>query len=809
MKKYIITSFALIFILFGIGSAVTIYHLLNTTANLRYLINLHEIEDIRQALSFSLQKIQSYTFSTQPYFAKHLDEIIDNANMVNQTVARCHGCHHGPEIEAELNEVETLIQEYQEQLSYLITASAEGERRRNQQLRVMDQSTVLLNQVQGMVSRAANTLNLKTSLAMHKIDESYKILAATLLLSFLAALIVARFLASRIKKPIDALRTATTKIAAGELGYHTDFKGYEEFNELINTFNSMTASLAAKEDAIKTTMQKLNKLSLMTLPLHAANDSNIIFNHLRSSMNALIAVEQIGILMPEEDNDGFMLHLFDTGSDNIAGDSTQLTRAEVLHVYQEAGGQPLLRIGSQDDTVWPFAEKPHGIKPEQLLLVWMLSKNHITGALIAINKKDAEFSGEDSGILGILANNLSVALENIRLIKDAQLHMQELKQTQRQLVEAEKLTALGTLAGGVAHDFNNILCGMIGYVALLKKNHDSEDKDFKMLDTIEKAGFRAARLTKQLLTFSRQEALDHRPIEVNRHIENVAKLLGNTISKLISIKLELGESLPPVLSDPAHLEHVIMNLSVNARDAMPNGGQILIRSEQVTVDRKFCEEHQEAKPGDYIRIMVSDQGEGIDREILPRIFEPFFTTKEFGKGTGLGLAMVYGIVKSHKGFIIVSSSPGQGTSFSLYLPLAPLIQDENVQPETSDQMLRANILIVDDEELVAFMLAEHLQNLGCRTFNASNGEEALDVLEKHKHEIDIAILDLNMPVMGGKSAYERMIALKPDLKVLVASGYTINGSVEEILAKGAHGFIQKPYSLDDIAAKIRQVLAES
>ena len=809
MKKFIITSFALILILFGIGSAVTIYHLLNTTANLRNLISLHEIEDIRQKLSFTLQKIQSYTFASPSYFAQHLDEIVANANAVNQSMERCHGCHHGTEIEAELNGVETLIHEYQEQLSYLITADTEGERRRNQQLRVMDQSNVILNQVQGMVSRAANTLNLKTSLAMRKIDESYKILAATLLLSFLAALFVVQFLASRIKKPIDELRTAAAKIAEGEMQYQADFKGHEEFKELITTFNTMTATLAEKENAIRSSMQKLNELSLITLPLHAAHDMNTIYSTLRSGMNALIAVERFGILVVEDDADALMLQLFDTADAETAGQSLQLTRGDILKVFGETGGQPLLLHGSRDEKVWPFAEKLQVIKPEQLLLVWMLSENEIRGALIGINKQDGDFSEEDSRILGILANNISVALENIRLIKDAQLNLQELKQTQRQLVEAEKLTALGTLAGGVAHDFNNILCGMIGYVALLKKNHEPADRDFKMLDTIEKAGFRAAKLTKQLLTFSRQESLDYRPIEVNPHIENVTKLLEKTISKLISIKLELGDALPPVLSDPAHLEHVIMNLSVNARDAMPNGGQIVIRSEQIAVDRKFCEEHQEAKPGDYIRITVSDQGDGIDREILPRIFEPFFTTKEFGKGTGLGLAMVYGIIKSHKGFIIVSSSPGKGTAFSLYLPVVHMLQDEEIQPETSELLLRANILIVDDEELVAYMLAEHLQNLGCRTFNASNGEEALDVLAKHKNELDVAILDLNMPVMGGKTAYEKMIELKPDLKVLVASGYTRNSSVEEILAQGARGFIQKPYSLDSIASKIRQLMTES
>ena len=437
----------------------------------------------------------------------------------------------------------------------------------------------------------------------------------------------------------------------------------------------------------------------------------------------------------------------------------------------------------------------------------MLIENNVNGALIAINKKDEDFSKEDSRILVILANNTSVALENIMLLKETQQHMLELKKMQRQLIEAEKLTALGTLAGGVAHDFNNILCGMIGYVALLKRNYDSEHKDYKMLDTIEKAGFRAANLTKQLLTFSRQEAMDHRPIDVNKHIDNVAELLKNTISKLISIKLELAGSLPPVLSDPAQLEQIIMNLSVNARDAMPEGGEILIKSDRANIDNEFCALHPEAKPGDFIRITVSDQGEGIDRKILPRIFEPFFTTKEFGKGSGLGLAMVYGIVKSHKGFIMVSSTPGEGTVFSVYLPVANVFMEEDIKPVVNEkQTLQASILIVDDEEIVASMLAEHLQSIGCHTFLAANGEEAIDILKKYSEVIDAAILDINMPVMDGKSAFEQMIQVKPELKVLVASGYTLKGSAEEILANGAHGFIQKPYSLENIAAKIAQAL---
>ena len=805
MKKYIIISFALIFIFAGIGSGVSLYHLLSTTANLRNLISLHEIEDVRQALSFNFQKIQSYTFSSQAYLTENIDEIINNAKEVNQTLVRCNECHHKPEIEAELKGVEAMVQDYQEQLSYLITTVTEGELRREQQGIVADQSNLILSKVQDMVNRAASTLNIETSNAMNKIEESYIILGLTLIFTFLAAQLVAHFLTSRITKPVDKLLNAANRITQGELGYQIDYKGPGEFQALISTFNTMSDSLSRQEDKIRNTMKKLHQLSHMTLPLHTALNTSIIISYLHKTMNDLIAAEYVGIMLPEENNEQYVLHLFATSVKNNESRRFTFSQNEIKGVFDDHNGEPLLDNSMQSEN-WPFAEKPEGVEFNNLLLTWMRIENNVTGALITINKNQGGFSEEDSEIVGILANNMNVALDNIGLFNNLQQQMVEQKKTQRQLLEAEKLTALGALASGIAHDFNNILCGMIGYVSLLKRNHNPEDKDFKMLDTIENAGFRAANLTKQLLTFSRQEALDHRPIEMNPHIENIAKLFEKTISKLITFRLELKESLPLVLSNPAQLEQIVMNLCVNARDAMPNGGEILVQSKQVHVDQTFCGQHSEAKPGDYIKLTVTDQGEGIDQDILPKIFDPFFTTKDFGKGTGLGLAMVYGIVKSHKGFIIVASSADKGTTFSVYLPLAGFIEDEEIRPAVSDEMMRAGILIVDDEELVASMLAEHLQNHGCHTFHAGNGEEAIDILHLHKDEIDVVILDLNMPVMDGKTAYGKMIELKPDIKVLVASAYNMNNSVDDILTKGANGFIQKPYRIDNIIVKIRQVM---
>ncbi len=426
MKKYIIISYAFIFLLFGLGSGVTIYHLLNTTSNLRQLINLHEIEDIRQELSFRLQKIQSYTFSSPSYFASNLDEIIDFADMVDQTVQKCQECHHEPEVDVELNGTVTLIQEYQEQLSYLITTVTESNRRREHQLKVLDLSNVILNQVQSMVRRAANTLNNKTSKAMRKIDESYIILGITLFLTLIVALLVTQYLASRITRPVAELLRATNKITHGELGYQAECRGGGEFEALTATFNNMSASLARQEDKIQNTMNRLNQLNLVTLPLHSAFDMSIVFNYLRSSMNTLIAAKHVGIMLPDENEEQYTLHLFDSGTDSNESNQIIFDKAEITKVHGELNSQSLMDNSAQD-TSWPFAEKPAGINFNNLLLVWLPMQDYVKGALLAINKNEGDFTEEDLRIIGILANNTSVALENIRLFKDLQQQMMELK----------------------------------------------------------------------------------------------------------------------------------------------------------------------------------------------------------------------------------------------------------------------------------------------------------------------------------------------------------------------------------------------
>jgi signal transduction histidine kinase len=812
MKKFIITAFALIFSLFAIGSGIAVHNLLTITTDLRSLIDLHEIEDIRQELGFSIQRIQTYTYASATDFSKNLDEIIDHASVIDKTLERCHDCHHVPTVQQELEDTESLISEYQEKLSYLITfVSSRGERRQEKQDEISFLGDIILTKVQGMVHRAGTTIASRTNKAMQDIDRSYMILGATLLCTFLAAFFVARSLTRHITGPIDELLTATHKIADGELGYTTDYRAGSEFGMLINTFNDMSLSLANKEKKIQSNLTRLNKLNKVTLPLHAAKDIAAILNYMWTSIAEVVGVKNTGFMLLADSHEEFTLEISSSATVPPRATSVRIMREDVLQVFNAHKGRPIMHNNGSNPDDWPFPVTLPYITIKNYVIIWLVNNNELIGALFALNKTKGDFLEEDQNILGILANNISVALENIRLYNDLQYQMEELKNTQRQLIEAEKLTALGTLAGGIAHDFNNILCGMIGYLAILKKNRLPGEQEYEILNTIEQAGFRAASLIKQLLTFARQEMFELQPVDINENINNVVTLVKNTVSKLITISLKLDASLPGILGDPAQLEQVIMNLCVNARDAMPDGGNLLIESEEVHLDENFCQQHSDATPGHFIKVTVSDSGTGIDANVLSRIFEPFFTTKEFGKGTGLGLSMVYGIVRSHNGFCTIKSKEGEGTDFSFYLPIPPeRLNIEKIPLEDAKQITQtkgASLLIVDDEVTIVSMLTIHLQDLGYTVYHAENGQQALDVLAEHKDAIDLIILDINMPVMGGEEAFLKMRAIQPGVKVLIATGYAYSGHAQKIIELGANGFIQKPFRSDDITEKIDEILA--
>jgi PAS domain S-box-containing protein len=382
----------------------------------------------------------------------------------------------------------------------------------------------------------------------------------------------------------------------------------------------------------------------------------------------------------------------------------------------------------------------------------------------------------------------------------------ERKRLEAQLQYAQKIEAVGTLAGGVAHDFNNLLMGIQGNVSLMLMDMDSAHPDYERLKNIEKQIQSGARLTSHLLGYARKGKYEVKPLDLNQLVEETSDTFGRT-KKEITIHQEPAEDLFPVEADPGQIEQVLLNLFVNASDAMPGGGKLILKTMNVT-HKDMKGKLYEPKPGNYVLLTVTDTGIGMYKKTMERIFDPFFTTKEMGRGTGLGLASAYGIIKAHGGYIDVDSRRGHGTTFSIYLPAT----EKEVQRvvRTAERVAKGTgkVLLVDDEEVVLEVGQELLEATGYTVLTAKDGKEAIKVYRKNRDNIDIVVLDMVMPNMGGGEAYDRMKEMNPNVKVLLSSGFSIDGEASEILERGCSGFIQKPFTMKELSGEIGKILGK-
>jgi two-component system cell cycle sensor histidine kinase/response regulator CckA len=373
------------------------------------------------------------------------------------------------------------------------------------------------------------------------------------------------------------------------------------------------------------------------------------------------------------------------------------------------------------------------------------------------------------------------------------------------LRQSQKMEAIGQLAGGVAHDFNNLLTAICGHSELSLNRLKPGDPLYRPLEQIKRSGERAAALTRQLLAFSRKQMLQPKIIDLNQIVIDMNKMLQRLIGDLL---MGLAADLGKVKADPNQIEQILMNLSINARDAMPRGGRLTIETSNMNLGEEYARDHLSVPPGRYVMLAVSDNGCGMDANTQAHIFEPFFTTKEVGKGTGLGLATVYGIVQQSGGTIWLYSEVGRGTAFKIYLPCAEAVTKE-VAPEVFDfKALRGTetILLVEDEDVVREMATEILRDSGYRVLEAKHGPDALVLEKQHSGEIDLMLTDVVMPQMSGRELAEQLTPLRRDMKVLYMSGYTDDAIVHHGVLEEGTAFIGKPFTPTALARKVREIL---
>jgi signal transduction histidine kinase/HAMP domain-containing protein len=648
MRNKLIYSLLSLFVLFLMGSTITMIYLYKTTSNLESVINLHRVEIIRQDLVIRVQTVQSHLYSFGTAFGQELDVIVDNVLDLDDSANSCLGCHHTKEITEGLIEVSSLVKQYQDALSYLITTSANTERIERLRMVAIGIGTTLLDKVQKMAFIAGENLKDKTFMSIKEINNSRIILIITLILSFFIALAVAVTMTKQITEPIDELVDATRRIKSGELGYITHFKAKGEFGELIDSFNDMSRSLNESNEKIMRNLNSLSNLYRVTLTFHAITNRTDIIHEVAYGVADLVGAEQSGLMLLEGDS---FVHQSPAVGVNKKSIQMLMIPKKLLKQYViPSNRRALILNGNIDES--PCHEADKSLRVKNLMLVWVRHKGELIGIIRVANKRTGNFTDEDAHPLAILANNVSVALENARLYDDLKKQMEELQNAHEQLVQAAKLVAIGELASNVAHEINNPLTSVLGYAELIKEEKDI-NRIMGDIEIIEKESLRAREIVHQLLEFSRKRSLQIKEVDINAVLEEVVDLIELQIKDTdIIIKKNYGK-LPAIEGDENQLKQVFINIINNAAFAMRSEGVLDIETY--------------ARLGN-VNVKISDTGDGIHGDFLSRIFEPFFSTKK-EKGTGIGLSVSYKIIQSHNGHIDVQSEVGKGSAFTVVLPL--------------------------------------------------------------------------------------------------------------------------------------------
>jgi len=458
-------------------------------------------------------------------------------------------------------------------------------------------------------------------------------------------------------------------------------------------------------------------------------------------------------------------------------------------------------LGVELDRV-PFAQYIH---PDDRGMVLARHERRLKGEKL-LNTYSFRLVGQDDQVMWVDLNAVQINWKGKPATLNFLRDITRQRKLEKQLQLSQKMEAMGTLAGGIAHDFNNLLMGIQGRTSLMLLETDPIHLNFEHLKEIESYITRATKLTKQLLGFARGGKYEVKPTNLNDLIEKSSQMFGRT-KKEITIYKKYHEQIWTVDVDQSQIDQVLLNIFVNAWQAMPAGGNLYIQTKNEILDENFAGAYG-VRPGKYAAISITDTGIGMDEKTLKRVFDPFFTTKEKERGTGLGLASAYGIIKNHGGIIMAESAGGQGASFHIYLPASEKAVIDEVQDNQNILRGSGTILLVDDEEMIVDVGVQVLKKLGYEVLTARHGREAVEVYRQNWQKITMVILDLIMPEMGGGETYDRLKEINPQVKALLSSGYSLDGQASEILKRGCDGFIQKPFGLRELSEKLRQIISK-
>ena len=611
-------------------------------------------------------------------------------------------------------------------------------------------------------------------------------------------------------RPVRALADSATRLGHGDLTARMPETKLAEMRPTVRAFNSMAASLEQALHEARTRQTRLESLVEISSELSRMQPLDSLLGRIAEACGRLVKTDWVGFRLVDGD-ELVVAGTLEGGTEMPV--RRRLKIGESLAGQVAATGRPLLlRDPASHPSMLPeHAQAMRRLGYHGMLTVPARVGDRVVGVLSFLTRREEGFSTEDLAIATAFASHAAIALENSRLLLESRRAYDELAETQGQLEQAQKMDAIGRLAGGVAHDFNNLLTVILGRTDILLTQIKAEDPLRRGIALIQRTAGRAAELTKQLLAFSRKQVLEAVVLDLGVVTTDMKEMLARLIGEDIALVTNLAATLGHVKADRGQIEQVVMNLAINARDAMPQGGQLVVETANADLDDEYVRRNVGSRPGPHVMLAVSDSGVGIPRELQRHIFEPFFTTKEQGKGTGLGLATVYGIVKQSGGYIEVDSEPGRGTTFRIYLPR---VDSASPAAERSPRAAAPTggtetILLVEDEDGVRELARDILRSSGYTVLEGRNGAEGLLLGERHQGALDLLLTDVVMPRMSGRELAERMVSLRPELSVLYMSGYTDDAVIRHGVLGSDTAFLQKPFTPAALVQRVRETLDQA